>query len=434
MNPDAFRILERKRDGHALTRAEIEAVTRGAASGDWPDAELGAFLMASIIRGLDAEETRHLTRAMLESGDQWDLASDFPRLGDKHSTGGVGDKVSLIFTPLMAACGRQIVMLTGRGLGHTGGTADKLETIPGLDLALDRERCCRLIEQTGQAVGIATGSIAPADRRLYALRDRTGTVASISLIAASILSKKLATGADAVVYDIKTGNGAFLPRREDGMALGRLLIEITSALGRKASALITDMSQPLGRWSGHHAEVLETLDCLAGQGPDDLMEVVYSLAEELSSLQGDPLERRTLEAAIGSGRARERFDAWAAAQGADPSWLKRPTCPLAPHQVVIEAPRAGHLVAVDARGLGEALAAAGGGRLKPGAEIDFGISLERKCRIGKAVEAGEELARIYLRQPDDALVERFRACFTIGDQPADPPPVIHDRLGPSQIS
>lgn len=429
MDPRIFQILDRKRQGASLSRGELETISHGAATGDWQDAELAAFLMAAMIQGLDAEETRHLTMAMLESGEQWNLARDFPELGDKHSTGGVGDKVSLILTPLMAACGWPIVMLTGRGLGHTGGTADKLEAIPGLDLGLDRDRCCLLLKETRQAIGIATGAIAPADRRLYALRDRTATVASISLITASILSKKLATGAAAIVFDVKTGNGAFMQHAEDSLALARSLVDISSALGRRAAAVVTDMSQPLGRWAGHTAEIRESLDCLEGRGPDDLMEVVYTQCEELSDLLGERLSRQRLTDAIHSGQARERFAAWAAAQGAEASWLQAPRCALAPHEVAIAAPRSGFLAEVDTRGLGEALAAAGGGRLSPDAVIDFEIALEMKHRLGDAVDAGEEVARLYLRRDDSALIERFRSCFGFADQ-GSAPPIVRERVRP----
>lgn len=294
------------------------------------DAEVAAWLMAAAIQGLDVAETGELTGAMLRSGEQWELAKDIPDLGDKHSTGGVGDRVSLILAPILAACGRAVVMLTGRALGHTGGTADKLESIPGLGLDLDHELCLRALSETGLAIGIPTGAIAPADRRLYALRDRTATIDSLPLITASILSKKLATGAAAIVFDVKTGNGAFMAELEDARELARMLVETAAAVGQRARALVTDMSQPLGRWVGHTAEVRETLECLAGEGPPDLMEVVYALCREVTEMTGEELSRGAFDDAISSGRARQRFDAWAALQGADPAWLGQPACPLAP--------------------------------------------------------------------------------------------------------
>ncbi len=238
--------------------------------------------MACSIRGLDLGETRDLTQAMLESGEQWDLAADLPTVGDKHSTGGVGDKVSLLLAPLMAAVDRPVMMLAGRGLGHTGGTTDKLEAIPGVELSLDRQRCLETLKKTGMAIGQATGGIAPADKRLYALRDRCATIDVIPLICGSILSKKLAVGAAAIVFDVKTGDGAFMQKREDSVELARQLVDTTRAMGRKASALVTDMSQPLGRWVGHTAEVREMYECFDGHGQPDFLEVTFLLCEELS--------------------------------------------------------------------------------------------------------------------------------------------------------
>src|SRR4051812_10145907 len=287
-----YRILERKRAGMRLSPEEIGSVARGATDASWSEGQLAAFLMAAAIRGLDGEETRALTLAMRDSGERWDLRADVPQLCDKHSTGGVGDKVSLVIAPLLASCGLPVFMLAGRGLGHTGGTVDKLESIPGLNLGLDRAGCLGLLAECRMAIGAATAGIAPADRRLYSLRDVTATVDSIPLITASILSKKLATGPAAVVFDVKTGNGAFLPELDRSLELARGLVETARALGTPASCLVTDMSQPLGRWAGHAAEVRESLDALAGEGPEDLMEVTYALAEEVARLAGQPLERR----------------------------------------------------------------------------------------------------------------------------------------------
>jgi len=411
-----YRILERKRAGMRLSEDEIRAVARGATDGFWSEGQLAAFLMAAAIRGLDPEETRALTLAMLESGERWELAREVPGLCDKHSTGGVGDKVSLVLGPLLASCGLPVAMLTGRGLGHSGGTMDKLESIPGMDLGLDRARCLELLDRCGLAIGGATAEIAPADRRLYALRDTTATVDSLPLITASILSKKLAMGAAAVVFDVKTGNGAFLPELERSVELGRGLVETARALGTPASCLVTDMSQPLGRWTGHTSEVLETLQCLAGEGPADVMEVTFALAEEVSRMVDRPLSRREMEESISSGRARERFEQWAALQGADPAWLRTPSFALAPVETPLLAQRSGRLAGVDVRQLGLLLVEAGGGRSRPDDVIDFGVSLETKARLGQEVREGEELARVYLRRDDDRLVELFAGCFTLADE------------------
>jgi pyrimidine-nucleoside phosphorylase len=423
----AYRILERKRAGRRLTDAEIRAVARGAADGSWSEGQLAAFLMAAAIRGLDAEETRALTLAMLESGERWQLAREVPGLCDKHSTGGVGDKVSLILGPLLASCGVPVAMLTGRGLGHTGGTMDKLESIPGMSLELDRARCLDLLGRCGLAIGGATAQIAPADRRLYALRDTTATVDSTPLIIASILAKKLAMGAAAVVFDVKTGNGAFLPEMDRSAELARGLVETARALGTPASALVTDMSQPVGRWSGHTAEVMETFACLSGEGPEDLMEVTFALGEEVSLLAGQPVSRQDMAAAVASGRARERCEQWASLQGADSAWLLRPQFPLAPVESPLLAGRSGTLAAVDVRQLGLLLVEAGGGRTRPEDAIDFGISLETKARLGDEVREGDELARVYLRREDEGLAALFAGCFSVADE-GQAPALIPTRL------
>jgi len=425
-----YDILTRKRAGAALTDAEIGAVVRGATDGSLGDAELGAFLMAAAIRGLDRSETRALTLAMLGSGESWNLRRDAPGVVDKHSTGGIGDKTSLIIGPLLASCGVPVAMLTGRALGHTGGTADKLESIPGLRLDLDREGALRLLESTGLAIGMATGEVAPADRRLYAIRDRTATVESLELITASILSKKLATGAAAVVFDVKTGSGAFIPQIERAGALARSLVDTCAALGQPAAALLTDMSQPLGRWAGHTAEVRETLEALAGDGPDDLMEVTLALAVEGARLAGHQVLRPTLEQAIRSGAARERFDRWAAAQGASADWLRDPDLTLAPEEVSLRAPRGGVLAAIDCRALGLLLAEAGAGRAAGSLGIDFAVSLRSAARLGDSLQAGDEMARLYARRRDQGLEARLLACYTVADQGASPT-LIGERIAAS---
>jgi pyrimidine-nucleoside phosphorylase len=423
-----YRILDRKRAGMRLSEAEVLEIVRGATDGSWSDAQLGAFLMAAAIRGLDVEETRALTLGMLESGERWHLARDVPNLCDKHSTGGIGDKTSLVLPFLLASRGLPVSMLAGRGLGHSGGTMDKLEAIPGMDLDLDRRRCLDLLERCGVAFGGATGGIAPADRRLYSLRDVTATVESLPLITASILSKKLAMGAAAVVFDVKAGNGAFMKDLESARELARMLVETAGGLGTKVSALITDMNQPLGRWCGNAAEVREGLDCLEGRGPADLMEVTYRLAEEVSALVGQPLTRVDLQSAIASGRARERFDQWAVLQGANPAWLLAPVLPLAPVERVLRARRSGVVASIDTRQLGMLLIEAGTGRIRPDSEIDHGVSLLVEARLGDEVREGQELGRLHLRRDDDGLVERFAACFEVGES-GEAPALVPERIG-----
>ena len=426
--PDAFRILDRLRAGERPSADELREAVAGAATGSWDDSQVGAFLMGIAIRGLDGAATSELTRTMTDSGERWGLSREIARLGDKHSTGGVGDKVSLVLGPLLAACDRPVVMLTGRGLGHTGGTADKLETIPGLSLDLDRDGALERLRTVGLAVGVPTARIAPADRVLYRLRDVTGTVRSLPLVVGSILSKKLATGASGLVLDVKAGSGAFFRRPEDAGELGRLLVGTAGALGLPAAALVTDMSQPLGRWAGHTVEVREALDCLAGDGPDDLTELSLRLAQELAELVGAPVAREELEAAISSGAARERFDRWAEGQGADPAWLAAPRFPVAPGETILRARRGGVLSGIDTEGLGRTLAQAGGGRARPDDVIDPEIALRMEARLGESVEEGAPLARLHLRREDRELAARAAACFEIGEEEVAPPTLIHERI------
>lgn len=403
-------------------------MARGATDGSWSDAQLAAFLMGAVIRGLDLAQTRELTAAMLDSGERWQLSRDFPILADKHSTGGVGDTTSLILAPLLAEAGVPVVMLTGRGLGHTAGTADKLESIPGIDQSLDRDRALRLLGECGMALGIATAGIAPADSKLYALRDRTATVDSMPLMVASILSKKLATGASAIVFDVKVGDAAFLPRYEQAHEIGGLLCGVSVELGIRAAALLSDMNQPLGDWAGHAAEIRETLDILEGGGPEETLELTLALADELGRLLGVDLSPARLRPLLASGAARERFARWAVAQGAHSRWFDQPELPLAPFETVIRAERSGVVAAVRNRQLGLLLAEAGAARQVVGAELDPGIALKHTTRLGRRVERGEELARVYLRRDDPALAARFAACYVVADE-GEAPPLVHARIG-----
>ena len=423
-----YTLLAKKRAGLPLADAEIAEIVQGAVDGSWSDAQLAAFLMAAAIRELGPQETAALTRGMLDSGERWDLAREVPNLCDKHSTGGVGDKVSLVLGPLLAACGLPTAMLVGRGLGHTGGTADKLDAVPGLTLELDRRRCLDLLARTGLAIGVATTGIAPADKKLYALRDQTATIDSIPLIVASILSKKLAVGPAAVAFDVKTGDGAFLPERDRAEALARRLVETLASLGTAASAWVTDMSQPLGRWVGHAAEVAESLESLEGGGPDDLREVTLALAVEAARLVKSTVTRTDFEGALRDGRARAAFNRWAEAQGADPRWLEAPELALASHVEVVSAPTSGWLAHVRNRDLGLLLIEAGGGRAHAGAKIDLGVAFRVEARIGDAIQAGQELLRLYLREPNPKLARRFQACFEIREEPAEAPPLLVSRI------
>lgn len=434
-----YRILERKRSGDELAPEDIRTVVHGAAAKEetdarWSDAQLAAFLTSAVIHGLSDRETEALTVAMLESGERWYLEREIPHLADKHSTGGVGDKVSILLAPLLAACGVPVVMLTGRGLGHTGGTADKLESIPGMRQDLDKQACLDLLDdpRIGMALGVATSRVATADQRLYALRGETATVESVPLITGSILSKKLAAGARGLVFDVKTGNGAFMADPEDARELAQHLVDVATALGQPTRALVTDMSQPLGRWVGHAAEVREVWEMLGGDpGPEDLRTVTFRLCREVAGLVDVDLSDEDLTGALASGRARERFVAWAARQGAERAWLDAPSFDLAPDEHVLTAPRAGFVARVETRQMGLLLAETGGGRRRAGDAIDFGVSLHVRARLGDAVEAGQELGRLHLRHRDEAVAQAFADCFEIGDG-GTAPPLIRQRVAPSR--
>lgn len=415
-----YDILSRMRQGRTLTADEVRSVVVGAADGSWTDVQLAAFLMAAAMRGLDPDETRELTLAMLESGDRWSLAEDFGSVVDKHSTGGVGDTVSLIALPLLACLGVPAAKLTGRSLGHSGGTADKLESIPGVRLELDRGRILGLLERFGMAIGIATADIAPADRRLYGLRDRTSTVSSVPLVVGSILSKKLALGASGIVFDVKTGNGGFFPDPEDTRTLAGSLVEISAACGTPADYVLSDMSQPLGRWVGHAAEVREALDFLGGDGDPRLLEVVTTICRTASRLAGNELSSKHIEAALDSGAARRKLVDWADAQGAEPGWTG--ALELAPVETVVTASESGFLSAVDCRRIGNAFAEA----CRPDRDphrIDHAVALRYDVRLGQKIDRGQELARLYVRKDPEVLQREVAASLVIGEE-IEAPPVV----------
>ncbi len=427
-------LIRHKRDGHRLTPDQIAHLVH---SPEVPDYQWAALLMAIVWRGMDADETAALTDAMLRSGLVLDL-SDIPgRKVDKHSTGGVGDKTSLVLAPIAAACGVIVPMVSGRGLGHTGGTLDKLEAIPGFRTDVDTATYRRVLADCGLVLAGQTAEIAPADRRLYALRDATATVESIPLITASILSKKLAEGIDGLVLDVKTGDGAFMNHYGDARALADSMCTIGRAMGKKVVALITRMDQPLGRAVGNAIEVEESVACLRGEGPADLVDLSVELAAEMVMMAG---VARTLEeargccrAAIADGSARERFRRVVAAQGGDPSAIDDPSrLPQARLRLDVPAPRSGVVRSLGARAVGHATMLLGAGRARVDSEIDPAVGVWLHKKVGDPVAGGDALCTVLASDQgpglDRALAQILRA-YEIGDQPVEVPPTIVERIG-----
>ena len=393
-------LIERKRDGGALTPAEWDALLAAYLAGEVPDYQMSALLMAIVWRGLTPGELSTLTLRLRDSGARLAWPPGTPARVDKHSTGGVGDKVSLILAPLVASLGVAVPMMSGRGLGHTGGTTDKLESIPGLRTDLPLAAVQAQVARIGVAMFGQSEVIAPADRRLYALRDVTGTVPAIPLIAASIMSKKLAEGLDGLVLDVKVGSGAFLPEVEDARTLARTMVDLGEAAGCRTTALLTAMDRPLGRAIGNALEVEEALLALSGQGPEDLLTVTRALAMEMLMLAGrapDPAAaRRMVDEALGSGAALDRFRLLIEAQGGDPAVVDDPgRLPQAAEVELFEAPAAGSIAAVDPRPLGEAVVAMGGGRRRLGDTVDPSVGFVVSGRPGARVAKGEPIASVF---------------------------------------
>jgi pyrimidine-nucleoside phosphorylase len=400
-------LIQHKRDGSAIAAEDWARLVADYTAGKVPDYQMSALLMAVVFRGLAPDELAALTDAMLDSGDR--LRFDgfpVPRV-DKHSTGGVGDKVSLLLAPMVASCGVAVPMMSGRGLGHTGGTLDKLESIPGMRTGLSLADARAQIERIGCAMLGQTPEIAPADRKLYALRDVTGTVESIPLISASIMSKKLAEGLNGLVLDVKTGSGAFIPDPVRAIELATTMIGLGEARGCPTVALLTAMDRPLGRACGHSLEVEEALEGLQGRGPDDLMEVTYALGVEMLLLVGAAKNRtdarRRLEESVSSGRARETFGRIVEAQGGNPAVVDDPAIlPQAGAVEVYRAPRSGVVAAVEPRRIGRAIMELGGGRARIEDRIDPAVGFVVTVKPGDAVRAGDPIASVFAR--DEASV------------------------------
>ena len=430
-------LIRRKRDGLELSADEISQLVAGIADGSVTDAQVGALAMAIVWRGMSPAERVALTGAMTRSGDvlDWSSAGLSGPVLDKHSTGGVGDKVSLILAPILAACGAFVPMISGRGLGHTGGTLDKLEAIPGYDVTPSNDRLREVVSGVGCAIVGQTARLAPADRRLYAIRDATGTVESIPLIVGSILSKKLAAGLDALVMDVKAGSGAQFPDLDRARALAQAIVEVAVGNGLPTVALLTDMNQVLGRSAGNAVEVRESIDHLTGAARDErLLEVTLALCAELlvlGNLHSDvPAARAAAERALSSGAAAERFGAMAAALGGPSDLIDAPSRHLraAPVVAPIEPESGGVVSAIDVRAVGIAIVNLGGGRAREDDVVDHSVGLTEVAALGERVDpAGRPLAVVHARDEDSArrAAGAVRAAFALGDPPGEiPGPVI----------
>ncbi len=428
----AVDIIIKKRDGQELSRQEIDFFIRGYTRGDIPDYQASAWTMAVLLKGMTRAETIHLTTSMAASGEMLDLHDVAPLVVDKHSTGGVGDKTTLVVAPLVAACGLPVGKMSGRGLGFSGGTLDKLEAIPGCRVSLTRAQFKAQLREIGLVVAGQTGALAPADGKLYALRDVTGTVPSWPLIASSIMSKKIAAGADAIVLDVKMGRGAFMKTLAEAQALARIMVDIGHGVGRRVSAVLSDMNQPLGLAVGNALETVEAIDTLRGRGPADFVEHCLAIAEQMLILgeKAATVEqaRGLLVDALHSGRAMGKFLAWIAAQGGDVALLRDPpalekariVCPVA-------APRSGVIAGIDAMKVGWTAVNLGAGRLEKGASIDHAVGVVLAAKVGQEVKAGETLFTVHAN--DEARLKdakrQLLAAYSWADDRVEPPPLVY---------
>lgn len=417
-------LIQKKRDGGELTASELTFLIDGYSRGDIPDYQLSAWAMAVFFRGMTPRETAALTLAMANSGDQVDLGPISGIKVDKHSTGGVGDKTTLILAPLVASVGILVAKMSGRGLGHTGGTIDKLESIEGFRTELSREKFMTQVNDIGLSVIGQSGNLAPADKKLYALRDVTATVESIPLIASSVMSKKIAAGADAIVLDVKTGSGAFMKTLEDSEKLAQAMVEIGTEVGRNTAAVISDMDQPLGYAIGNALEVHESIETLKGNGPEDLTELCLTLGAHMVVLGGksDSIEaaKQLLRDQITNGAALAKFKAFIAAQGGDASITDEPArLPQAPVIVEVKAEASGFVNAIEAEQLGLAAMLLGAGRATKDAVIDYAVGVMLRKKVGDSVEAGETLALLHVRESNESVsevAERVRQAYTIREE------------------
>jgi len=432
-----YDIITTKKNGGILSAAEIRFAAEGYTRGEIPDYQMSALLMAICLCGMNAEETAALTLALAKSGDMVDLACIPGVKVDKHSTGGVGDKTTLIVSPIVAACGVVVAKMSGRGLGHTGGTVDKLEAIPGMRMSLSQNEFFSIVRKTGVCVAGQSGDLAPADKKIYALRDATATVDSIPLIAASIMSKKIAAGADKILLDVKTGSGAFMKTKDDALALANVMVALGKAAGKKTAALVTDMDAPLGHCIGNALELQESVAVLRGEGPDDLAEISLSLASAMLALagkcNGDVEACRNLAGeAITSGRALDTLAKMVEAQGGDRRYIENISLfPAATFRRDILAPESGFVTAMDTESCGAVSCILGAGRQTAAQAIDHAAGIVLHKKPGDVVVKDNVLAVLHTNNAAalDEAAERFLASITIGAQAPEVRPLIVARIG-----
>lgn len=399
-----YDLIEKKKTGKELSTEEIRYMILHYTNGDIPDYQMSAMTMAICFQGLNEKETLDLTLAMRDSGDCLDLSGIHGIKADKHSTGGVGDKTSLVLAPMIASLGIPMAKMSGRGLGHTGGTIDKLECFPGFTTALSEETFIENVNRIQIAIAGQTANLAPADKKLYALRDVTATVDQLSLIASSIMSKKLASGSDVIVLDVKTGSGAFMKKEEDAKKLAETMVSIGTMAGKKTAAVITDMDQPLGNAIGNSLEVIEAIEALSGRGPEDLMEVVYALGSKILMLTGsteheaDAVDQ--MKSAVADGRAKQKLAEFVEAQGGDASYVwNTDLFPKAAHTIAVPALKEGYISRIQAEAVGTACMMLGGGRETKDSVIDLSVGIYLNKKTGSYVKKGDTIATVYANDP-----------------------------------
>lgn len=423
-------IIEKKRDGHALSKEEIEFFIKGYTKGDIPDYQASSLAMTIFFQDMNEEERAAMTMAMVNSGDRIDLSQIHGTKVDKHSTGGVGDTTTLVLAPLVASVGVPVAKMSGRGLGHTGGTIDKLESVKGFNVEISEEDFIKLVNDNQVAVIGQSGNLTPADKKLYALRDVTGTVNSIPLIASSIMSKKIAAGADAIVLDVKTGSGAFMKTLEDAEALAHAMVSIGNNVGRNTMAIISDMSQPLGRAIGNALELQEAIDTLKGQGPGDLTELVLMLGSQMVVLAGKASTldeaRQLLESAIHTGQALEKFKTFISNQGGDASIVDHPEqLPRARYQIHFQAQKDGMITEMIANEIGVASMMLGAGRQTKEDVIDLGVGIVLNKKVGNRVTKGDSILTIHSNKENvDEILDKLQESITI-EEKGEVPTLIH---------